>query len=157
MDAGINQVCSEKTGRDYLTEVWPNMEVFFHGGISFEPYREQYKALIPSDKMHYMETYNASEGFFGIQDDPADQSLLLMQDYGVFYEFIPMSEVGMPNPTILPLEAVETGKTTRWSSRPPADYGVIRLEIRCVLPLFSHINSLFQEEPSIISMLSERN
>ena len=60
-----------------------------------------------------METYNASEGFFGIQDDPADQSLLLMQDYGVFYEFIPMSEVGMPNPTILPLEAVETGKKLR--------------------------------------------
>lgn len=100
----------KKTGREYLTDVWPNMEVFFHGGISFEPYREQYKALIPSDKMHYMETYNASEGFFGIQDDPSDQSLLLMQDYGVFYEFIPMSEVGAPNPTVLPLEAVETGK-----------------------------------------------
>ena len=92
----------KKTGREYLTDVWPNMEVFFHGGISFEPYREQYKALIPSDKMHYMETYNASEGFFGIQDDPADHSLLLMQDYGVFYEFIPMSEVGTPNPTVLP-------------------------------------------------------
>lgn len=99
-----------KTGREYLTDVWPNMEVFFHGGISFEPYRDQYKALIPSDKMHYMETYNASEGFFGIQDDPADQSLLMMQDYGVFYEFIPMGEVGSNNPTTLPLEAVETGK-----------------------------------------------
>lgn len=100
----------KKTGREYLTDVWPNLEVFFHGGISFEPYRVQYKALIPSDKMHYMETYNASEGFFGIQDDPSDQSLLLMLDYTVFYEFIPMSEVGTSNPTVLPLEAVETGK-----------------------------------------------
>ena len=86
------------------------MEVFFHGGISFEPYRDQYKALIPSDKMHYMETYNASEGFFGLQDDPADQSLLLMLDYGIFYEFIPVNEVGSDNPTILPLESVEVGK-----------------------------------------------
>lgn len=100
----------KKTGCEYLTDVWPNMEVFFHGGISFEPYREQYKTLIPSDRMHYMETYNASEGFFGIQDDPSEQTLLLMQDYGVFFEFIPMTEVGTENPTILPLEAVETGK-----------------------------------------------
>lgn len=99
-----------KTGHEYLTDVWPNMEVLFDGGISFEPYREQYKSLIPSDKMHYMETYNASEGFFGIQDDPADQSLLMMQDYGVFYEFILMSETDNPHPTVIPLEAVETGK-----------------------------------------------
>lgn len=97
----------EKTGRKHLTEVWPNLEVFFHGGISFDPYREQYEALIPSEKMHYMETYNASEGFFGIQDDPSDRSLLLMLDYGVFYEFIPVSEVGSDNPTVVPLEAVE--------------------------------------------------
>ena len=83
----------KKTGREYLTDVWPNLEVFFHGGISFEPYREQYKTLIPSNKMHYMETYNASEGFFGLQDDPTDSSLLMMPDYGIFYEFIPMNEV----------------------------------------------------------------
>ena len=75
----------KKTGREYLTDVWPNLEVFFHGGISFEPYREQYKTLIPSNKMHYMETYNASEGFFGLQDDPTDPSLLMMPDYGIFY------------------------------------------------------------------------
>ena len=100
----------KKTGKEYLTEVWPNMEVFFHGGISFEPYRDQYKALIPSDNMHYMETYNASEGFFGIQSDLSDPSLLMMQDYGVFYEFIPLNEVNTSNPTIIPLEAVETGK-----------------------------------------------
>ena len=100
----------KKTGREYLTDVWPNLEVFFHGGISFEPYREQYKTLIPSDKMHYMETYNASEGFFGLQDDPTDPSLLMMPDYGIFYEFIPMNEVGSAHPTVLPLESVETGK-----------------------------------------------
>lgn len=100
----------KKTGKEFLTDVWPNMEVFFHGGISFEPYRDQYKALIPSGKMHYMETYNASEGFFGIQNDPADQSLLLMPDYGVFFEFIPTSDIESEHPLILPLEAVETGK-----------------------------------------------
>ena len=100
----------KKTGREYLTDVWPNLEVFFHGGISFEPYREQYKTLIPSNKMHYMETYNASEGFFGLQDDPTDSSLLMMPDYGIFYEFIPMNEVGSAHPTVLPLESVETGK-----------------------------------------------
>ncbi len=100
----------QKTGKKYLTEVWPNMEVFFHGGISFEPYREQYKSLIPSDKMHYVETYNASEGFFGIQDDPLDSSMLMMPDYGIFYEFIPLNELNSSNPTILPLEDVETDK-----------------------------------------------
>jgi hypothetical protein len=100
----------EKTGKQYLTDVWPNLEVFFHGGISFEPYREQYKALIPSDKMHYIETYNASEGFFGIQDDPSDPGMLMMPDYGIFYEFIPFNELESPNPAILPLERVETGK-----------------------------------------------
>lgn len=100
----------KETGKEYLTDVWPNMEVFFHGGISFEPYQDQYKALIPSNKMHYMETYNASEGFFGIQDNPADPAMLLMPDYGIFYEFIPINEIDAPHPTILPLESVEIGK-----------------------------------------------
>lgn len=100
----------KRAGKEYLTDVWPNLEVFFHGGISFEPYREQYKSLIPSDKMHYMETYNASEGFFGLQDDPNDKSLLMMLDYGVFYEFIPMSEVGKEHPLVVPLADVEIGK-----------------------------------------------
>ena len=80
----------DMTGKTHLEEVWPNIEVFFHGGVAFTPYREQYKRLITSPNMHYMETYNASEGFFGIQDDPDDKSMLLMLDYGVFYEFIPM-------------------------------------------------------------------
>lgn len=99
----------EHTGKESLTEVWPNLEVFFHGGISFSPYRAQYEALIPSDKMHYVETYNASEGFFGIQNDLSDPSMLLTLDYGIFYEFIPMSEIEKENPTVLPLEAVESG------------------------------------------------
>ncbi len=90
--------------------MWPNLEVFFHGGIAFTPYRKQYEEIITSPKMHYMETYNASEGFFGIQDDPKDHSMLLMLDYGVFYEFIPLEEVGKSNPTVVPLEGVEVNK-----------------------------------------------
>ncbi len=100
----------EMSGKKHVEDVWPNLEVFFHGGIAFEPYRKQYEEIITSSKMHYMETYNASEGFFGIQNDPKDRSMLLMLDYGVFYEFIPMEEVGSPNPNFVPLEAVETGK-----------------------------------------------
>lgn len=100
----------EISGKKHLEDVWPNLEVFFHGGIAFTPYRKQYEQLITSPKMHYMETYNASEGFFGIQDDPDDSSMLLMLDYGVFYEFIPVEEVGTPHPTIVPLEGVEIGR-----------------------------------------------
>lgn len=100
----------QRAGKQTLPEVWPNLEVFFHGGVGFEPYRTQYERLIPSDRMHYMETYNASEGFFGLQDDPSDKSMLLMLDYGVFYEFIPTGESGRPDDGIaIPLEAVETG------------------------------------------------
>ena len=97
----------EKTGKKNILEVWPNLEVFTHGGVNFEPYREQYKKLIPSDDMHYMETYNASEGFFAIQDDPSLKEMLLMLDYGVFYEFIPMKEFGTENPGVLTLKDVE--------------------------------------------------
>ena len=78
----------ELSGCQHLEEVWPDLEVFFHGGVAFTPYREQYRQLITSPKMHYMETYNASEGFFGLQDDPSDPAMLLMQDYDVFYEFV---------------------------------------------------------------------
>ena len=95
----------EITGKTHLEEVWPNIEVFFHGGVAFTPYREQYEKLITSPNMHYMETYNASEGFFGIQDDPTDKSMLLMLDYDVFYEF---QEMGTDN--IVPLWGVEKGK-----------------------------------------------
>lgn len=99
----------EKTGKSNLHEVWPNLELFIHGGISFVPYREQYRQLLPDPKMKYVETYNASEGFFGIQDDPGDSSMLLMLDYGVYYEFMPVSELGKANPRTLLLEEVETG------------------------------------------------
>ena len=78
----------ELTGKTHLEEVWPNLEVFFHGGVAFTPYRPQYEQLITSPRMHYMETYNASEGFFGLQDDPADRAMMLMLDYDVFYEFM---------------------------------------------------------------------
>ena len=100
----------EKTGKRTLEEVWPNLEVFFHGGVAFTPYREQYRQVIRSPKMHYVETYNASEGYFGTQSDPADPAMLLMIDYGVFYEFIPLEEVGKENPKVYCLEEVETGR-----------------------------------------------
>lgn len=99
----------ELSGKSNISEVWPNLEMFFHGGIAFTPYRKQYEQLIPSTGMHYMETYNASEGFFGIQNDANDKSMLLMTDYDVFYEFIPMSEFHSDNPTVVPLWGVETG------------------------------------------------
>ena len=114
----------ELSGKKHLNEVWPNLEVFFHGGVAFTPYRKQYEQLITSPDMHYMETYNASEGFFGLQNDPADPSMLLMLDYGVFYEFIPMDKfpdaiatAGLASQQlepekqacIVPLEGVEVG------------------------------------------------
>ncbi len=102
----------EISGKTHLEEVWPNIEVFFHGGVAFTPYRKQYEQLITSPNMHYMETYNASEGFFGLQDDPTDKSMLLMADYDVFYEFMDFTgnsgESGSGN--IVPLWGVETGK-----------------------------------------------
>lgn len=97
----------ELSGKQHLEEVWPNLEVFFHGGIAFTPYRNQYEQIITSPKMQYMETYNASEGFFGIQDDPNDKSMLLMLDYGVFYEFIPLEEIDQDDAHVIPLEDVE--------------------------------------------------
>ena len=102
----VNRVL-ELAGTDNLADVWPNLEVFFHGGVAFTPYRSQYQQLIRSSKMHYMETYNASEGFFGIQNDPSDAAMLLMIDYDVFYEFIPMDEVAAEP---VPLWEVETGR-----------------------------------------------
>ena len=105
----LNRVM-ELSGKEHLEEVWPNLEVFFHGGVAFTPYRGQYERLITSPKMHYMETYNASEGFFGLQDDPSDSAMSLMIDYGVFFEFIPMDEFDKEEPTVVPLWGVETGR-----------------------------------------------
>jgi hypothetical protein len=99
------------TGKKHLREVWPNLELFMHGGVSFDPYREQFKKLIPFEDMNYVETYNASEGFFGIQDDFKLNELLLMLDYGVFYEFIPMDEFdGLNSKNVIGLKDVEIGK-----------------------------------------------
>lgn len=100
----------EKTGKKNVLEVWPNLELFMHGAVSFEPYKEQYEKLIPSPKMHYLETYNASEGFFGIQDQKKRGEMLLMLDYGIFYEFMPVGELGKENPKTLSLDEVEIGK-----------------------------------------------
>ncbi len=82
----------ETTGKNNLLEIWPNLELFVHGGVNYTPYREQFKKIIPSDKMNYLETYNATEGFFTIQDEPASDDMLLMLDYGIFYEFIPVEK-----------------------------------------------------------------
>ena len=97
----------KKTGRQNLTEVWPNLEVFFHGGISFAPYREQYRELISNPDMHYVETYNASEGFFAVQNDLSVAGMLLLIDLGIFYEFIPL---GKSNEHAVPLWEVEAGR-----------------------------------------------
>lgn len=98
------------TGKKNLLEVWPNIELFTHGGVSFAPYREQFKRLIPSPNMHYLETYNASEGFFAIQDNPCTSDMLLMLDYGIFFEFIPTDQVGSPNPKAYTISEVEINK-----------------------------------------------
>ncbi len=100
----------EITGKNNILEVWPNLEVFVHGAVAFGPYRSLFKKLIPSKEMRYMETYNASEGFFGIQDTTDSDELLLMLDYGVFYEFIPYSELNSENPKAIPLGEVQIGK-----------------------------------------------
>jgi hypothetical protein len=96
------------TGKKNLLEVWPNLELFTHGGVSFIPYREQFKKVIPSESMNYMETYNASEGFFALQDDPSTDDMLLMLDYGIFYEFIPMSEIDLPEPKAYTIADIKT-------------------------------------------------
>ncbi len=95
------------TGKKSLLEVWPNLELFIHGGVCFTPYREQFNKLIPSENMHYLEVYNASEGFFAIQDDPSTDDMLLMLDYGVFYEFIPLSDFHKPDPLVLTIDQVK--------------------------------------------------
>jgi hypothetical protein len=93
-----------------ILEVWPNLEVFFHGAVAFKPYRNLFESLIPKDTMRYWETYNASEGFFGIQDQPGSEELLLMLDYGIFYEFVPVEEIDKEYPKAIPLYEVEVGK-----------------------------------------------
>lgn len=105
----LNRVL-EETGKDNLFQVWDNLEVYFHGGVSFNPYREQYKKLLPRNNFRYYEIYNASEGFFAIQDRNDANDLLLMLDYGIFYEFIPMDVYGTLEQEVIPLWEVEIGK-----------------------------------------------
>ncbi|CAM3536735.1 GH3 auxin-responsive promoter [Flavobacterium saliperosum S13] len=100
----------EETGKGNLLEIWPNLEVYFHGGVSFEPYREQYKKILPNPDFKFYEIYNASEGFFAIQDLNNSSDLLLMLDYGIFYEFIPMDTFGTLNQRVIRLAEVELNK-----------------------------------------------
>ena len=99
------------TGTSNIHQVWPNLEVFFHGGISFDPYREQYRAITDPHKMHFVETYNASEGFFASQSSAESNAMLLLLDVGVFYEFIPIQQVDSPNPITFPVWELEQGAT----------------------------------------------
>lgn len=99
----------ETTGKNNLFDIWPNLEVYFHGGVSFTPYSDQYKAILPKKEFKYYEIYNASEGFFAIQDQNNSNELLLMLDYGIFYEFIPMNTYKTPDQKVIPLSEVEIG------------------------------------------------
>jgi hypothetical protein len=100
----------ELQGKKNILEVWPNLEVFFHGAVSFKPYQSLFRKLIPKANMAYWETYNASEGFFGIQDRPDSDELLLMLDYGIYYEFIPVEESEKEYPNAVPLSEVEVDR-----------------------------------------------
>ena len=100
----------EMTGKNNLLEIWPNLEFYGHGGVSFRPYKEQFKQLIPSDNMYYLENYNASEGYFGLQDRSDSDDLLLMLDYGIYYEFLPTEYLDEEHPQTLSLDQVEIGK-----------------------------------------------
>lgn len=109
---GVLKNILAETGKKDITEVWPNLECFFHGGIAFTPYREQYQQLIPSSRMHYLETYNASEGFFGVQSSWDDSAMQLVVDNRIFYEFIPMDqyEEGSSTMQAVPLSQIEVGR-----------------------------------------------
>ncbi len=101
----------EKTGKSCIHEVWPNLEVFFHGGIAFEPYKQQYETICDMDKMHFLNNYNASEGFFAVQSNWESTAMLLLLDVGVFYEFIPVEEIDSKTPEVYPIWEIEQGRT----------------------------------------------
>lgn len=100
----------EIAGTQNLHDVWPNLELYIHGGVSFKPYRDQFRSFIPDGSMHYMETYNASEGFFAAQDNMNEEGMLLFLNHGIYYEFMPMEEYGNEHPQTLSLKEVEVGK-----------------------------------------------
>ncbi len=99
----------EVSGKSSIKEVWPNFELVVHGGVNFAPYKERFKQIM-GQKVNYQEVYNASEGFFAIQDSSKRDDLLLMLDYGIFYEFMPISELGKENPNVIGLSEVELGE-----------------------------------------------
>ena len=105
----IQRILQNQNKKD-ITEIWPNLEVFFHGAVAFKPYQKLFNTLIPGSKMNYWETYNASEGFFGLQDQKNSDELLLMLDYGIFYEFVPIDELENENPKAVRLSGVELNK-----------------------------------------------
>ena len=99
----------DKAGKKDILEIWPNLELYIHGGVNFQPYREKFNQMI-SEPVNLLETYNASEGFFGIQDLPNRREMLLMLDYGVFYEFIPIEEIDNESPKAIGLDQVEKNR-----------------------------------------------
>ena len=101
----------ERTGKSCIHQVWPELEVFFHGGIAFAPYRAQYEAICDMSRMHFLDTYNASEGFFAVQTDWDDTAMMLLLDIGVFYEFLPIEQTDSPEPDVLPIWEVQPGRT----------------------------------------------
>ena len=101
----------KKSGKSCIHDVWPNLEVFFHGGIAFEPYRQQYEEICDMSKMHFLDTYNASEGFFAVQSDWDSEAMLLLLDVGVFYEFLPVEESNSDTPEVYPIWEIEQGRT----------------------------------------------
>ena len=101
----------KRTGKSSIHDVWPNLEVFFHGGIAFEPYRQQYEEICDMDKMHFLDTYNASEGFFAVQSDWGSEAMLLLLDVGVFYEFLPVEDIDSETPEVYPIWEIEQGRT----------------------------------------------
>ena len=123
----------EYNGVEHLTDIWPNIELFMHGGISFEPYKEQFKRLIPSPGMNYMENYNASEGYFAFQDDLSDPGMLLTLGNGVFYEFIPMGDLQSvldgESDKIYPLEEVKPDEQYAVYSDDPAEERTVNWDL----------------------------
>jgi len=105
----LNKIVENSNGKT-IKEIWPNLELYMHGGVSFEPYQEQFEKLLNFPNMNYVQTYNASEGFFGIQDEKSSESMLLMLDYGVFFEFLPVNDLMQKHPKTLSLEEVELNK-----------------------------------------------
>ena len=119
----------EITGKKTMHEVWPSLELYMHGGVSFTPYKEQFQKLI-GKKINYLEMYNASEGFFAAQENPGDEGMLLFTDHGIFMEFMPVSEYGKKHPQTIGLQDVELEKIMPWSSVPMVGCGDIYWVIR---------------------------